>query len=195
MIGETAQYQELVTLYGTYGDNELMTLGHTMDDLTDVAQSALRDELARRGLEIVPAELPHSPILNEEDLSNLRAYAESAPPECTFEFENEHGASAAYRALLEANIEAVVLSEQQSQLSLRGPRVVVAPKDAELATAILSSSLTDKFKIAEEDVPEEFALPDCPMCNGEETLLESVDPVNQWRCDDCGHTWLEEVEP
>ena len=35
-------------------------------------------------------------------------------------------------------------------------------------------------------------MPRCPACGGEETLLESVDPVNQWRCDGCGHTWLEE---
>ena len=41
MIGDAAQYQELVTLYGSYGDDELIELGRGMADLPEMAQEAL----------------------------------------------------------------------------------------------------------------------------------------------------------
>jgi hypothetical protein len=196
MTGDAAQFQELAMLYGTYGDQELLTLGRAMSDLTEMAQEALKGEMARRGLTIVAAqETAEDRVLSEDDLSELRAYAALAPPECIFEFEDGHGASAAYLALAEAGIESVVLSEGDSGVDVRGPRVVVAPQDAERAGAILSQPLADRFKTAADEAPGEapgeFDVPSCPVCGGEETLLESVDPVNEWRCDDCGHAWLE----
>ncbi len=38
MIGDAAQYEELVRLYGEFGDDELVALGRDMSDLTDEAQ-------------------------------------------------------------------------------------------------------------------------------------------------------------
>jgi hypothetical protein len=116
-----------------------------------------------------------------------------APAECIFDFEDERAASAAYYALAGEGIEAIVVSPSGAKPDDHGPRVVVTPRDAERAAAILSQPSTDELKAETEETPEEFALPRCPVCSGEETLLESVDPVNQWRCDDCGHTWLEET--
>jgi ribosomal protein L37AE/L43A len=43
-----------------------------------------------------------------------------------------------------------------------------------------------------DETPAEYDLPRCPACGSEETVLESVDPVNQWLCEGCGHTWMEE---
>jgi rubredoxin len=123
----------------------------------------------------------------------MRTYAESAPTDCIFDFDTDNAASAAYYALTREGIEAIVVSPSRAKTDDRGPRVVVTPKDAERATSILSQPSTKQLKSEMEEVPEEFALPHCPVCGGEETLLESVDPVNQWRCDDCGHTWLEET--
>jgi hypothetical protein len=194
MIGDAAQYQDLVTLYGSYGDGELIELGRGMADLTEMAQEALKGELTRRGLKIAPASKPiEARVLTDEDLADMRTYAESAPAECIFDFENEVMASAAYYALAREGIDAIVVSPKGAKSDNRGPRVVVTPKDAERATAILSQPSTDQLRAETEETPEEFALPHCPACGGEETLLESVDPVNQWRCDDCGHTWLEET--
>jgi hypothetical protein len=194
MIGDAAQYQDLVALYGTYGDGELIELGRGMADLTEMAQEALKGELTRRGLKITPASAPvEARVLTDEDLADMRTYAESAPAECIFDFDDDNAASAAYYALTRKGIEAIVVSPSRAKFDNRGPRVVVTPKDAERATAILSQPTTDQLKSETEEVPEEFALPHCPACGGEETLLESVDPVNRWRCDDCGHTWLEET--
>jgi hypothetical protein len=193
MIGDAAQYNELVTLYGDYSDDELVELGRGIADLTEMAQEVLKGEVARRGLKIAAAGEPvEARVLTEEDLQDMRAYAEVAPAECIFDFEDERSAAAAYYALAAQRIDAIVVSPGGTKANYHGPRVVVTPKDAERATAILSEPSTEKLTAEKEEVPEEFALPHCPSCDGVETLLESVDPVNQWRCDDCGHTWLEE---
>jgi hypothetical protein len=198
MIGDAAQYQELVTLYGSYGDEELVELGRGMADLTEMAQEALKGELARRGLKIVTVKEPvEARVLSEEDLSDMRTYAASAPAECIFDFEDERAVTAAYYALTAEGIEAIVVSgmpgdSEGARPGRRGPRVVVTPKDAERAAAILSRPSAEELKAETEEAFEGFNLPQCPACGGVETLLESVDPVNQWRCDQCGHTWLEE---
>ncbi len=194
MIGDAAQYQELLALYGSYSDDELIGLGRGMADLTEMAQECLKGELARRGLKIAPArERVEARVLTDDDLRDMRTYAELAPAECIFDFEDERAASAAYYALTGEGIEAIVVSPSGTKFDNRGPRVVVTPKDAERAATILSQPSADALKAETEETPEEFALPRCPACGGEETLLESVDPVNQWRCDNCGHTWLEET--
>ena len=189
MIGDAAQYQELVTLYGSYGDDELVAQGRGMADLTEMAQEALKGELTRRGLKIAPAGEPEEArVLSEDDLADMRTYAELAPAECIFDFENERAVTAAYYALTAEGIEAIVVSGG-ARPDKQGPRVVVTPKDAERAAAILSQPSAEELK---EEAFAGFDLPKCPACGGAETLLESVDPVNQWRCDRCGHTWLEE---
>jgi hypothetical protein len=193
MIGDAAQYQELVTLYGSYGDEELIGLGRGMADLTEMAQEALKGELSRRGLKIAPAAAPvETRILTDEDLADMRAYAATAPEECIFDFEDERAVQAAYYALVREGIDAIVVSGDPGVSDKGGPRVVVTPKDAARAAEILSQPSAEELKAETEKAFDGFELPHCPACNGVETLLESVDPVNQWRCDDCGHTWLEE---
>jgi hypothetical protein len=195
MIGDAEQYQELTALYGSYGDGELVELGHGMADLTEMAQEVLKGELKRRGLAIAPAAAPvEARVLTDEDVSDMRSYAAFAPAECIFEFEDDRRASAAYYALTMADIEAIVLSGQSTRSDVRGPRVVVTPKDAERAATILSRPLEGELRPVADEVAE-FALPRCPACGGEETLLESADPVNRWRCDDCGEVWLEDAAP
>jgi hypothetical protein len=192
MIGDAAQYQELVTLYGSYGDDELVELARGMADLTEMAQEALKSELTRRGLKIALAAEPVVAwVLSEDDLADMRTYAESAPAECIFDFEHERAVTAAYYALTAAGIEAIVVSGG-GRPDRRGPRVVVTPKDAGRAAAILAQPSAEELKAETEEAFAGFDLPKCPACGGAETLLESVDPVNQWACDNCGHTWLEE---
>jgi ribosomal protein S27E len=194
MIGDAAQYQELVTLYSSYGDGELIALGRGMADLTEIAQEALKGELTRRGLKIAPSSRPvEARVPTDEDLADMRTYAESAPDECIFDFQSEEAASAAYYALTREGINAIVVSPKNAKSDNHGPRVVVTPKDAARAAAIFSQLSTGKLTEEPlEATDAEFVVPRCPACGSEETVLESVDPVNNWQCEDCGHTWLEE---
>jgi hypothetical protein len=189
MIGDAAQYQELMTLYASYSDGELVALARGMNDLTEMAQEALRGEISRRGLKVSAAPEREARVLSDDDLADLRAFAALAPAECVFEYEDGQGASAASLALREAGIESVVLQQD----GVHGPRAVVAPEDAGEAAVVLSQPLAERFRReVEESVPEEFAVPKCPKCGSQETLLEAVEPANLWRCDDCGHDWLED---
>jgi hypothetical protein len=196
MIGDAAQYQELVTLYAGYGDAELLELAREMSDLTDMAQEALRGEISRRGLKPSSATEPAEPrVLSDDDLADLRAFAALAPAECIFEYEDGRGASAASLALREAGIDSIVLQGDGSIMDVQGPRVVVAPEDAEDAAILLAQPLAERFKTeVEESASREFAVPACPKCQSYETLLEAVEPTNRWRCDSCGHDWLEDDE-
>src|ERR1700761_4912174 len=147
MIGDAAQYQELMTLYASYSDGELLALARGMSDLTEMAQEALQGEISRRGLKVSAApERSETRVLSEDDLADLRAFAALAPAECVFEYEDGRGASAASLALQDAGIQSVVLREDGSRMDVRGPRVVVAPEDAEEAAQILSQPLAERFK-------------------------------------------------
>jgi hypothetical protein len=194
MIGDVDQYQELVALYGSYGDEELVELSRTMGDLTEMAQEILKGEMGRRGLKVGAAAQPaETRVLTDEDLADMRTYAELAPEECIFDMESEQAASTAYYALTYAGIEAIVVSASRSKFDNRGPRVVVKPENAKRAVEILSAPTTEILESEGGSVAETFDLPRCPACGGEETLLESVDPVNEWKCDGCGHQWMEET--
>src|ERR1700754_1690871 len=139
MIGDAAQYQELVTLYSSYSDSELIALGRGITDLTEMAQEALKGELTRRGLKIAPTARPvETRVPTEEDLADMRTYAESAPDECIFDFQTEEAASAAYYALTREGVNAIVVSPKNGN----GPRVVVTPQAAERAAAIFSQLST-----------------------------------------------------
>ncbi|HXC97268.1 MAG TPA: hypothetical protein VNU92_16320 [Edaphobacter sp.] len=193
MIGDAAGYQELVALYRGYGDEELIALSRNSSDLTEMAQEVLRSELARRGLKIAAVEKKRETlVLTDDDLADMRSYAELAPEECIFDFESEREASAAYYALTGQGIEAIVVSQNKAKFDNCGPRVVVKPMDAKRAAEILSAPSSETLTGAAEESPGEYDVPRCPACGGEEIVLESVDPVNQWLCDGCGHTWLEE---
>jgi len=189
MIGDAAQYEGLVRLYGEFGDKELIALGRNMADLTETAQEALKAEIARRGISLTPEPVAVEVAEDEEEDSrqDLAGFAASAPPECVFEFEDGISASAAYLALADAGIESIALGRQSTQ---RGPRVVVAPGDAARAAALLSQPVEERFR-AEAETPQDFFEPVCPECGAQEAMLEAVEPTNQWRCDACDHGWAE----
>jgi hypothetical protein len=194
MIGDAAQHEQLARLYGEFGDEELLALGRKITDLTDVAQEVLKREISRRGLSISPETVTAATtVLDEREAAELWKYAGLAPPECVFEFGEGDVASAARMTLAEAGIESVAVPHQEAKYELRGPRLVVAPEDAERAAFILAQPTVEKLKgDAEAMMAEEFHEPVCPACGAEESVLESVEPANRWRCDACGEVWMED---
>jgi hypothetical protein len=45
-------------------------------------------------------------------------------------------------------------------------------------------------KASEMNVPE-FTAPRCPACGAEDPVLESVNPANMWRCEQCDREWAD----
>lgn len=195
MIGDAEQYEQLVRLYGEFGDAELLALGRKMTDLTDVAQEVLKGEISRRGLSVAPEPAARVATTepDEREAEDLWKYAAMAPPECVFEFERSDVAAAARTALAEAGIESVAVPREETKFDVHGPRMVVPPEDADRAALLLAQPTTERLKgDAEAMMAEEFHEPACPACGAEESVLESVEPANQWRCDVCGEVWVED---
>jgi hypothetical protein len=190
MIGDAAQYQELVTLYSSYGDDELVELGRGMADLTEMAQEALQGELTRRRITIPTSESGMPKNVREPDPA-LDRFVDLAPEDCVWEFAETEDALAAYEALRASGIESSVILPRAETLDMGAPRLAVLPQDVERTEAILSKPIPEEFRILVR-TRDQFVVPCCRRCGAGDPLLESIEPTNQWRCDQCGHTWLEE---
>ncbi len=72
----------------------------------------------------------------------------------------------------------------------------VAEDDYEGAVQTLSLLTPEKLRDFDPQIeePDVYASPDCPRCSASDPLLESVEPVNQWRCDSCGFEWTDAPE-
>jgi hypothetical protein len=195
MIGDEGQYEELGRVYGEMSDAELVGLGQEMTDLTDIAQEVLKSEISRRGLSLT-AKRVAKPVtrtdVDDRDESELWAFAAMAPATCVFEFEEDGAASAARAALSEEGVESVAVPERVTGFDLHGPRVVVAPEDAERAAMIVAQPGVESLINEAPTTIEEFHEPACPACGADESVLESVEPANRWRCDACGKEWVED---
>jgi len=92
-------------------------------------------------------------------------------------------------SLREAGLDSWVQGPRE--FGLRYARVLVAADQLEQARAIadkpIPPRIIDDSKI---EVPE-YEPPRCPRCRTEDPVLESVDPVNTWRCEQCGAEWSE----
>ncbi|HKO12296.1 MAG TPA: hypothetical protein VJV22_10020, partial [Acidobacteriaceae bacterium] len=68
-------------------------------------------------------------------------------------------------------------------------RIMVAADQLDEAKQILlhpiPQDVIDQSKVKVED----FVPPTCPKCGAEDPLLESVEPANSWRYENCGAQW------
>ena len=192
MIGDAAQYQDLVTLYGTYGDEELIELARGMDDLTAMAQEVLKGELTRRRIPIPSPNTAKLPNTAKESDSEINRFVDLAPQDCIWEFAEAEDAMAASEALKAADIENSVILPRSDTLDMRPPRLAVSPEDVEKTEAILSKPIPEEFRILVR-TRGEFVVPSCRKCGAPDPVLESIEPANEWRCEVCGYTWTDEI--
>lgn len=75
--------------------------------------------------------------------------------------------------------------------SVEYPRILVAADQLEQARAIAAQPIPQEI-VAEskEEIPE-YVEPKCPQCGSNEVVLESVDPENTWRCEQCDAQWTD----
>ena len=196
-------WRDLTENYRQMSDGELLQLGESRGDLTEMAQQVLRDEMRRRGLnDAKPANAPHiagqPAVVHWEspryrDMSREASDESDVPGEFTWktvlcECDTSQEAWQVGETLKRAGIESWVTGSR-STWDVSGPRVQVAADQLEQAQAVLASPIPPEV-IAESqmEVPE-FALPGCPQCGASDPLLESVDPVNTWLCETCGAEW------
>ena len=195
MVGDAEQFSELSKMYGAMSDDELVELGRGLEDLTEVAQTALKGELAQRRLSVEVEDAELAGELEEEldGVSLPEGYAFRAPDECVWEFEGEEEASAAGLWLKAEGIGSQVILPSAGRYAVRAAMLAVAPSYAARMRALLAQEIPKEFYEMSEKSAEEYVAPRCPGCGSDEILLEEVEPANKWGCDACGHTWVEDV--
>jgi hypothetical protein len=184
------EWNRLSALYSEMGDVELQDLQDSFEDLTDIAQDALKEELKKRQLWSVLS--PAEPSIEAPSRERKRPSAQDlhVGGVTVREYDTLNEARLAGYVLDLEGIEAII-GDGQGNFDLRPPFVRVAPKDAEKADMILLRPITPQIRADFEatlHLPD-FELPKCPQCSGEEVILEAFEPNNVWVCDLCGHTW------
>jgi len=205
------EWERLTRLYAEMGDEELGEIAGDFGNLTQAAQSILRDELRKRRLpepaakkeeaekdprpvfgrwgEGIEAQAPQASDSDDDDDDDGR------PHEYTWktllcECEERERAWQISEVLKQAGIESWI-EGPLSQDDLTWPRVLVAADQLDEARAIaarpIPQEIIDQSKVKAED----FVAPACPQCGAEDPLLESVEPVNAWRCEVCDAAWTD----
>lgn len=192
------EWQRLSRHYGEMSDEELENLAATFGDLTDFAQPILRDEMRKRGLADPISSGSINAAEDSFDSENTDEDEENAPHEYTWKTE-----LCARDTWEEAWQIAEMLHRSgiQSWPDKRGTsfgtrsnasetvRVLVAADRLHEARQVLAQPIPqdviDQSKVKVED----FVPPTCPKCGAEDPLLESVEPANAWRCENCGAQW------
>lgn len=92
--------------------------------------------------------------------------------------------------LRRAGIESWIEGSQSSDsLDVRRPQVIVAADQLEEARAVLEKPIPQDVIDQSRVKVEDFVPPACPKCGAPDPLLESVEPSNTWRCENCGARW------
>jgi hypothetical protein len=195
MNDQASEYLQLSKRYSAMYDEELLQLACDFNDLTDVAQQALRDELKLRKLSIPqPGAQPIAPV---HDGANVEVSTEwdMAPDGDILlgKFSSAEEAAISYWALELAGIHSRVVTPTGGP-SLPPRRLQVAPEDAARAQHVLAQPISAEVMEQYESAKEsgDFQSPDCPRCGTPDPLLESADPVNEWFCESCGHQWKDQ---
>lgn len=188
------EWRQLTALYAEMGETELFDLKASFDDLTEVAQGALRDEMKRRALWDLP--------LPKDDPKGHRPERAETADDAYGDLRLEGVTVGEYDSVNEANLASYVLelagmrsvvADSDGKFDVRLPFVRVAPEDAEKASELLAQPIPAGVRADHEatrSLPE-FEVPVCPHCACDEVLLEEIEPTNHWLCGECDHRWAD----
>lgn len=194
------EWQRLTRLYGEMSDEELQNLAASFTDLTEFAQPILREEMRKCGLgdpaavtqsrrfagsQSAPSDPEESPR-NDDEEEVPRAYL----CECEGADQINQLREALRRAGVDSWVDSLsaalgrVQESQTARIFVPGDQLAVA---REVASRPMPQDIIEESKIKVED----FVPPICPKCGAEDPLLESVEPTNTWRCENCGAQWTD----
>jgi Putative prokaryotic signal transducing protein len=187
---------DVVANYARLNEGELMDVARSYDSLTDAAQSALRAEFARRGLE-PPLVEEEDGVLEQRDLVTIRQYRDLSE-------------AIVARSLLEsAGIPVFLRDENLVRLDwqvsnfIGGIRLQVDAENEQAAVELLNQPVAATMELGGG---EEFAQPVCPRCGSAEITFEGAGrgaalaglyalslplPAGKetWSCSACGARW------
>jgi hypothetical protein len=190
--------ENLAEQYAQMSETELMELAHSYDGLLEPAQTALRAEFARRGLE--------PPVVQEPEEWELRRLV-------TVRRYRDLAEAYAGRSLLEsADIPAWIADEHLVRMDwfysnlVGGMRLQVDERDEAAAREILDEKVPPAIAYGLEEV---YVQPTCPTCGSADItfgggtergrsfvalyLLSIPVPAREatWHCEACGAQWVD----
>jgi hypothetical protein len=188
---------ELAQTYRSSADNALLDLALAYDSLTEHAQTPLRNEFKRRGLE--PPVIPDEPPADElQKLVTVEQYRDLAEAQVAKGVLDSAGIPCCLR-----DENAVRLEWVWSNL-LGGVRLQVNEQDREAAQAVLSQPIPEQIQL-DGDIP--YDQPHCPRCGSLEIHYQAIHeraglasiilfvpipiPKQAWICEECGAQWRE----
>jgi len=206
-----ADWQSLTKLYGEMGDEELLELDSQINDLTELAQQVLRDEMKKRGL-ARPRPADNAPKTaarfgasqsDRREPSPFDQAEEDGDPPDEYTWKtvlcecNERKEVYPIRmALWHAGIESWI-GGRWSRYSddARNRRILVAADQLDQAREVIARPIPDAVVEECREAATEFKVPICPKCGAEDPILENAEPVNSWRCEECGRQWTDPAPP
>ncbi len=201
------EVRRLTTRYAAMSEGELEKVAVDFPSLTEIAQRALRFEMAKRSL-TPPDEIA---------ANHAREIAESEArkPVMIRRYRDLPEASVAKSVLDSAGIDCVLADDNLVRLDwfysnlVGGIKLLVPESEAEAAVRLLDETSPEKFEV---DGVGEYQQPQCPRCKSMDVSLDGLDkgwtfgamyvtslpiPVTTkgWKCYSCGKQWNEEPEP
>lgn len=193
--------QRLLDFYARQMDDELEALAAEAYQLTDPARSALKDELARRGLTVELGEDPGSDVIVLQPLVTIGQFRDL--PEALL----------ARDSLIAAGIDADLADDNMVRMdwfisnAVGGVKLKVKPEDVALAQEILNQPIPGNFEV--EGIGD-YRQPHCPKCQSLDVNFQESSPAayvtaylkvplplhrRAWRCRSCGAEWEDDAEP
>ena len=195
------EWLRLTRLYAEKTDDELLELAADFRNLTEIAQGVLRDELKKRAL----GDPPTPVALHRETSPGFGGWSGDSKTAAETIHGGGQGEPVEYTckavlcdcddwdqawnisdALRREGIESWTEGPHSSfEIGLIHPRVLVPADRLDDARTVASSPIPQEII----DLHKDFVPPRCPKCGAGDPLLESVEPVNTWRCENCGARW------
>lgn len=193
-------HDELVNVYRSASEAELLEIAGNYDSFTPAAQGVLRAEFDRRGLH--PPEVPDpSPVAAYQRLITVRQYRELSE------------AQVAKGVLESAGIACYLRDENAVRLEwvwsnlLGGVRLQVREEDREAAEEILTQPIPEQILLDED---EHFDQPRCPSCSSLDIHFQAIHerlgmaselafypiplPKRAWICASCRAEWRDDAD-
>ncbi len=188
------EWRRLTELYADMYDEQLLELASSLDDLTDMAKTVLRDEIRKRGLgdPLAPGWAGEAKRSRDDAQRALEA-AETDTAASFTEYSWKVDLCDCDEAL-----QAIQISEMLRRAKIdawvRGSRVLVAADQLDDARAVIANPIPqDILDHSREEIPE-YEPPVCPRCGAADPVLLAADPTNSWECESCGNEWSDPVE-
>ena len=115
--------------------------------------------------------------------------------ECDTSLQARELTEALQQAGIESWIESPGTGSRYAGFGFTSLRVLVAADQLDQARAIAARPIPPEIIEESQTQVPDFVPPMCPKCGAADPVLEGVDPINSWLCEQCGQRWTDKIPP